>query len=248
MKTIKAALLMAFVVSSIACKNESQVIDENPSCEDLVAMAQGDLDLANARMSVLSSGRSGLTNERNDILDLRDDLGHSVSQAMLTDIDARIQEFDQSVSTQNEVIVDARRALVAAIQACPSADQAALQIIDVDGSDLENEVDKVEVAEESAREMIDRLNPMIVEAYEEIQRLEAEKEEALIAREEAAHTTETVETIVALRAEIDAAIASIDEELLEARRRHVQFSDARRMAYLTLDSTVSAGEAIEAQN
>lgn len=245
-KTIKMLFIAAVVVGSVACRNESQIVDENPSCEDLITFAQADLDVADARFSGLTRERSILTTERNRLLEAgRSGLSTVVSETMLSDLDNQILGMDQSINAQSEVIVDARRDLAAAIAACPSADQSALQVLDVDGADLENEIDKVEVAEESAREMIDRLNPMIVEAYEEIQGLEAERADAEDRKASLLVSSLPIDAIAELVVEIDADIESIDEDLLSARRRHTQLSDARRMAYLTVDTTVSAVEGLE---
>jgi len=248
MKTIKSIFVAVLLVSTIACKNESKLVDTDPSCEELVSMAQGDLDIANARMSVLTSGRSGLTRERADLVEVRGGLGTSVSQTMLSDVNAQIEDFDQSISNQTDTIIEARNTLAQAILACPSADQARLQTLDTEGSDLVSELEKVEVAEETARETIDRINPMIIEVQEQIQALETEREEAVIAREEVASISETVETIVAERAAIDAAIVSIDEELQNAKRRLFQLSDTVSMAYLEAGMSAPTVAEVETRN
>jgi predicted nucleic acid-binding Zn-ribbon protein len=84
-----------------------------------------------------------------------------------------------------------------------------------------------------------------MEAYEEIQALEDEKSQIQEARAAVLESGESLDAIAAQVVVIDADLESIEEELLEARRRYSQFSDARRMAYLTVDATVSVGEDLE---
>lgn len=247
MRTIKTLLMTTLVISAVACKNESVIVDDSPSCEDLVAIAQADLELANVRFSELSENRSSLTSERNQLLEAgREGLSNVVSETMISELDDQIQGMDQSIRAQGETIVEARINLVEAVQNCPSSDQSIVEALDLEGSDLAEEIAKIEVAEESAREMIDRLSPMIVDTYKEIQALEDEK--AAVQEERAAILESrnlSIDSIAAQVVAIDADLESIEEELLDARRRYTQFSDARRMAYLTVETTVSAAEGLE---
>ena len=245
MKTIKTLFVMAVIISSVACRNESAVVDDSPSCEDLISFAVGDLDVAKATIGDLTNERSAITSERDELLEAGTlGLSSVVSETMLTDLDEEIKGMDQRINAQIESIADIRVQLASAIAACPSANQQELLAdFDFQASALEDVVSREQSINESAQEVIDRLSPQIIEVSELIQALEAEKEEAEFSRGQLVSSGLPAEAIAVNVVPIDNDIAAIEEDLLQARRKYTQLSDARRYAYLSLNQSNTVASA-----
>ena len=246
MKIIKTFFIGATILIGLAaCRNESVVLDAPPSCEDLVIEAKVNLNVANARFAEVTRERSTLTSERNGLLKISNIPDPLTLQSDISNIELKINDFDEEIKDQRDRVVFLRGAYADSIQACPSVDQSLIEGLNLEGSDLNNEIDKIKIVKESAREIIDQLDPMIVEVYAEIEELKVAKQSAQDERKEVLASNRTVDQMLSQIQQIDAEIESIDEELLQARRRHAQYSSAKKMAYLTFDTSASAISGLE---
>ena len=205
-KTIKILFVATVVISSVACKNESLVVEDSPFCKNPIAIAQANLDVANARFSELFEDRSSLEKEISD--------EGTLDQEQIDLIEEKISDVDQSIKAQGETIIEAKRALAESITACPSA-QSALKTLDLSGANLKD----VEIAKES--ETIDYLNSAIIEAYEEEQSLKAELKE--LQKIEIDDFGVPIDDIAVRVIEIDAEIESIKEKISNARKEYTMF-------------------------
>jgi len=221
-KTMKTVFAAALVIGSVACKNESA--DVAKACEQIVAEAQGELDLANARMSELASGKRGVTSEKEDVLENVRRNGIDRTAENLSRVDQQLAEFNVAITNQSILITEAREDLISEILACDTVDQGR-------ASALQEEIvmDQQVIDASLTPDISAGLSALMGVVEAELAELNAEKSslegelENLQADTSAVSQTDVADQLEDI-ADLEELIAEVKAEIQEAEARHASFA------------------------